>query len=421
MRSAVFALIAVLCVGTCASPGAVITIVGPLAERYPGNEFYAEEMARFPGPESIKLVPQLMGVDQVIELIRIGGSAPPYDILWGNNALIIEYAKNGWLMPLDDYIQRYWDVYDFGDIPQGIWDAVSYEGRIYAIPSIVNVMVFFYRADLFTKYGLEPPQTLYEYELLARLLEELEPNIAGTVLTYKPADPLSNDFHALLAAFGGKWFDESNFPAFNRAEGIKTAEFMKRMMEFMPRGVLSYGSDEGMVALQQGKAATAIHWLTRCAAMDNPDVSTVVGKIAYSVPPTGTVGGFPASKLPVDAFAIPAVVPCGNPDLVFRVIAEALDKESMIRAAEYGYPARSSVSSDPALIAQYRYWPTAKATIDAGAQAYPPVVPFIVYSDTVMSYLAQYLAGELSVVEVLDRAAAEVLRLERENGALPPG
>ncbi len=35
------------------------------------------------------------------------------------------FADNGWLMPWDDYIEKYNDVYNFDDIPDYLWDAYT--------------------------------------------------------------------------------------------------------------------------------------------------------------------------------------------------------------------------------------------------------------------------------------------------------
>lgn len=134
-------------------PGAAeAATINLISHRFPALEFYAEELGKS-GLPGVRVESQLVPYDKAADLTRIAlsaGGVPPYQIVYADLALLAEYASKGWLEPLDDYIAKYNDVYHFDDIPKASWDAVSYNGKIDAIPIVQNVMHFFWRKDLFT-------------------------------------------------------------------------------------------------------------------------------------------------------------------------------------------------------------------------------------------------------------------------------
>jgi len=61
-------------------------------------------------------------------------------------------AENGWIIPLDDYIKKYWD-WTYYDIISGLWDSVRYKGRIWAIPQDTEARPIYYNKLLLKKLG----------------------------------------------------------------------------------------------------------------------------------------------------------------------------------------------------------------------------------------------------------------------------
>lgn len=73
--------------------------------------------------------------------------------------------KRGTLMPLEDLIDKYGPDLK-KKIPQEAWSRVSYEGRIYAVPSlneVKGVELIYARKDWLDRLGLKKPVTLDEY------------------------------------------------------------------------------------------------------------------------------------------------------------------------------------------------------------------------------------------------------------------
>jgi ABC-type glycerol-3-phosphate transport system substrate-binding protein len=388
-----------------------------LSHRHPILEFYAKQMDN--AIEGVKVEGRLVPYDKCLELARIGmsgGQASPNEILYANSPMLTEFAENGWLLPLENLIAKYDDKYHFySDIPKAAWEAVSYKGHIYGMPTFTNLLLFFYRTDLFEKYKLEPPKTFDQFLHAAKTIQENEKNMYGTTLTLKRTDSAANAFHSYLHGYGGKWYEEDGKPAFNGPAGIKAVKLIKELMKYAPPGVLSYANDESMVAFQQEMVAMGLQWLTRTNTMDDPKVSKVVGKIGFAVPPNETGDfekGVPASLLSVNCYVIPKNLEKNiDHDLVFRVLAEATDTESMTEAAKYAYVPRISVTSRKDLVNKNRAWPATNATIAAGAVDRPKISAFMQLAERITLKIHQALTGDLEVEEALDQAANEVTEL----------
>ena len=93
-------------------------------------------------------------------------SKTPPDVLFINNLYLPIYADAGVLEPIGEWAE--WDAYDDNTIR-----ALSWKGKLYAVPRDVSNLVVFYNKDLFDKAGLEYPTedwTLEEFLLIAQIL-----------------------------------------------------------------------------------------------------------------------------------------------------------------------------------------------------------------------------------------------------------
>ncbi|WP_405866108.1 MULTISPECIES: ABC transporter substrate-binding protein [unclassified Streptomyces] len=60
-------------------------------------------------------------------------------------------------------------------LPQAL-DLTTLDGHTYAVPVDIEPMMFFYRKDVFTKYGIPVPKTWAEFESSARKLKKAQPH-----------------------------------------------------------------------------------------------------------------------------------------------------------------------------------------------------------------------------------------------------
>ena len=86
-------------------------------------------------------------------------------------------------------------------LPQAL-DLTTLDGRLYAVPVDIEPMMFFYRKDVFTNYGIQVPRTWAEFESSARKLKKADPGARmGSFFT-------NGSLHMAGFAWqaGGQWY-----------------------------------------------------------------------------------------------------------------------------------------------------------------------------------------------------------------------
>ncbi|MEM0088069.1 MAG: extracellular solute-binding protein [Thermofilum sp.] len=126
-------------------------------------------------------------------------------------------ADNGWIIPLDDYIKKYWN-WTYYDVISGLWNSVTYKGRIWAIPQDTEARPVYYNKLLLKKLGwtdemindlpnkvLRGEFTLYDMLRVAK--EAVDKGVVepGYGIWHRPnAGP---DWPIVYLAFGGELYD----------------------------------------------------------------------------------------------------------------------------------------------------------------------------------------------------------------------
>jgi multiple sugar transport system substrate-binding protein len=82
------------------------------------------------------------------------------------------------------------------------WQQGEFNGGLYAIPQASGPMAFYYRADLFAKWGVAPPTTWADYEQAARRIRQADPS--ARIGTFPPNN--SQWFISLAWQAGARWF-----------------------------------------------------------------------------------------------------------------------------------------------------------------------------------------------------------------------
>jgi multiple sugar transport system substrate-binding protein len=92
------------------------------------------------------------------------------------------------------------------DFPAGNWNQVTLgSNALYALPQDAAPMALFYRADLFTKYGLTVPTTWAQFAADAKKLHAEAPGVY--LGTFSSADP--GEFAGLTQQAGAQWWTAS--------------------------------------------------------------------------------------------------------------------------------------------------------------------------------------------------------------------
>lgn len=372
---------------------------------FPIADFYAAELEGCSAVENLTVNASLLSSSDVQEQVNLAlstGGDSPYDIMHAANGQVSDWGGKGWLMPLNDLIDKYRDEYDLDDIPAVIWEGGTLDGNIYGVPIIGNTLHLFYRSDVLAEMGMEAPETYADVIAFCDAvgMDNMDWD-APFGMDLSRARGWELEFFMVLGALGGTYIGEGNQPAFNGPEGVQALELMVDVYNACLGDAASSLSNNGMeTGMHQGVLPMVKLWASRAAGMSNPDNTDLTDVIDFAPAPRVVEGGPRAGSAWNDFFFIPANT-TNDPDLIFRVIMEAADAASQQQAAVLGIPSRVSASDFGG-----KYLPAANATLaeSVGNYAKNPAVNIAITK--LSEFLPLTATGEMTPAEALDAAAA---------------
>lgn len=215
-----------------------------------GNKVVVEEIAR----ESYQ--------DKLNTTFVAGGS--DYDVAYVSSDWPPAWIKANALQNLDQYfndpkvVAKGFDLKNY----QPAIDSFVFDGKTYAFPSEGDTAWLFYRKDILEAKGLKVPVTWDEFLAAAKAINN-PPEIYGAVMGAKP-DEAMWDFMHYLFSFGGDILDKEYKPIINNEAGVAALTFysgLLRTEKVVPPDVNTYGYNEILTTLQEGKAALGIEWM----------------------------------------------------------------------------------------------------------------------------------------------------------------
>ena len=213
-----------------------------------------------------------------------------YDVMTIGTYEVPIWAKQNWLLPLDDLGADY----DAADIIPAIAGGLSVDGKLYAAPFYGECSFVMYRKDLMEKAGLTMPDApTWEFIAdAARKMTDRANDINGICLRGKAGWGENMAFlTAMSNSFGARWFDENWKPQFDQPEWKNTLQFYVDLMKDAgPPGASSNGFNENLALFQQGKCGMWIDATVAASFVSNPKDSTVADKVGYALAPDTGLG-----------------------------------------------------------------------------------------------------------------------------------
>ncbi len=355
-----------------------------------------------------------------------------YDVMTIGTYEVPIWAKQGWLLPLDNLGADY----DVDDILPAIRGGLSMDGKLFAAPFYGESSMVMYRKDLIEKAGLTMPDApTWEFIAdAARKMTDRSADINGICLRGKAGWGENMAFLTATAnSFGARWFDETWQPQFDQPEWKATLDFyVKLMNDAGPQGASSNGFNENLALFQQGKCGMWIDATVAASFVSNPKDSTVADKVGYALAPDNGLG-----KRGNWLWAWSLAIPAGSQKAAAaeKFIAWATSKSYLeLVASKEGWAnvppgTRTSLYENP----EYqKAAPFAKMTLDSINSADPtkPTVKPVPYvgvqfvaipefqglATTVGQLFSAALAGQMSVDDALAQAQSVSVREMTRSG-----
>jgi len=212
----------------------------------------------------------------------------PTDVLYNGGDWLPEFAKAGWVVPLEDYFPQVLEYKD--DMVGYALSDVTYNGKLYGVPYYSDITTFQYNAKILEEVGITgPPETWEELTEQLRLLKEkgYDPPMA---LEFSVAMPTTFDnFTAMAFGRGGDWFDENGDPLFEDPNG-PIGQQLKWLADAYKEGLVALLPHETDVVkqLNTGKSVYTVLWNYNMAELNNPAASPLAGQFKIALMPGAT-------------------------------------------------------------------------------------------------------------------------------------
>jgi len=197
------------------------------------------------------------------------------DCMW-----ISEYADSGWIIPLDEYIEKDKKEVNLMDfIPSVVYNISEWRGHIWTLPVAPYSQGVLYRVDVFNELGLEPPPTDpnksedWTWDKYYELVQKINgktiggTRFYGTVVCGAQPSPIVHMYAQLAASNGVRWFKRfpeapwDFTPQLNSPENMATLDlFIKLYKESPPECINYIWFDAGLQFGMKGNIGIMYWW-----------------------------------------------------------------------------------------------------------------------------------------------------------------
>lgn len=275
------------------------------------------------------------------------GAGSGYDVVLFDVIWPAEFAENKVLVDVTDKITPEMKK---GVLP-GAWTTVEYKGHRYGMPWILDTKYLFYNTEILKKAGIaHPPKTWAELEKQAEIIKEKKLVEYPIVWSWAQAEAAICDYTTLVAAYGGKFLDDSGKPAFQTGGGV---DALKYMVETTDKGLTNPHSKEYLEedvrrVFSSGEAAFALNWTYMYnMANGDPKESKIVGKVGV-VPAPGVEGKSKASAVN-GSMGLGITSTSKHPDEAWKYIVFMTSQKVQNKYAKLSLPIWAGSYSDPAV------------------------------------------------------------------------
>jgi multiple sugar transport system substrate-binding protein len=246
-----------------------------------------------------QLLPNDSDVAHQYFLTSLEGGSADLDVFVADVVWVPEFARAGWIaeltdvFPLDD------------DFLPGARDAVTVDGKTWAVPWYLDVGLLYFRTDLVP----HAPRTWDELTTFARAAMRARPGLQGLLWQGRQYEGLVCNVYEAIWASGGASLSGERL-ALDTPEANAGVQRLRGLIAegLSPHSVLSAAEEESRRAFQDGRAVFMRNWPYAWAELQR-EGSAVRGKVGLAPLPTedgtpgsGALGGW---QLAVNASSSP--------------------------------------------------------------------------------------------------------------------
>ncbi|MGL5928707.1 MAG: ABC transporter substrate-binding protein [Dermatophilaceae bacterium] len=212
----------------------------------------------------------------------VASGAGQYDVVTIGAYETPQWGKNGWLVDLTEPLTS--DAsYDVDDILPPVRDAISFEGKQYAVPFYGESSILMYNKELLGKAGVTLGTNPTWQQVADAAKKVNTPQTSGICMRGKPGwGDLFAPLTTVVQTFGGNWYDEQWNATVDTPEWKEAVTFYKTLLDTSgQKDPVSYSFNECLTALKEGKSAMWADASVAASLLEAED-SPVKGKMGYA-------------------------------------------------------------------------------------------------------------------------------------------
>jgi multiple sugar transport system substrate-binding protein len=339
-----------------------------------------------------------------------------------------QFAEAGYVTPLKSFIDNTDpSLIQWNDYFRVFREIATWKGEVVGMPFGPYFALLNYRSDWFSSDGLQPPQTIAEFENDAAHFTNnpKHKGVYGAAMNNQQGSAVGQAWFEYIYNFGGRPF-KSEYPGspnpyadmtpeFNSPQSIAVVEFFKKMLAYEPPGALSMAWDERAQDFASGRVAMAMSWSVREPIFVDPSRSGVTGKFSTSFEPA--VKG-QKSVVPVGGWVMAISPYSKQKELAWDYIKWFTSPEVHKQFVEYGGPpSRYSEINNSLLQEQFPWFKTQSQVVDSAFADCRPRIPesFEIINDVGIG-ISKALTGGLSPQQAMDGVNQQVKALMTAHG-----
>jgi multiple sugar transport system substrate-binding protein len=277
----------------------------------------------------------------------LAGSSGTYDIVETYGFVIPQYGSQNKLAPLDDYFSKYADTYKLNDISKDMRAAMTYNGKLYALPMQAQMYIMAYRKDVFDQLSLQPPKTFDELRTVAKTIQDKGGIKYPIALPWNATADIVTSYDCILGSLGTNLTNADTKTAnFDKPQAKQAFDEMLSLKPFMDPQVTTFAQPAVQQQMYNGTAAIAIMFSGRMNDLTLEKNSKYAKNFAFAPPPSVQSGGPKLyDTLSVDGWSIPNNTAVDK-DALFQMIASSVSVDASKAALPAAYPARTGMVED---------------------------------------------------------------------------
>jgi hypothetical protein len=213
---------------------------------------------------------------------------------------------------------------------------------------------------------------------------------------------------------------ETGAVAIDSPESAAALDFMKALKPYAPVGIESFGPFEAFQTMQNGSVAMLVEATAAAPLMEDPEQSTVAGKLGYAVLPAGPAGAYTG----VWGWGLGINAASDQQDLAWDVITWLTSRythQDYINAG--GIVGRSSAFTDPANREKYPYFEATEQALQQaetltaqGQRVVPKTSAWPQVTDIIGNYGSEAFVDQITSAEAVANMQADMEAAMAEQG-----